>query len=147
MVLSVFWGLVAGFVAAIVFFVVMAPLMRRGPGLLAYVAARALRVDSTTPNAMMGGLVFHMMYGTAMGGVFAWGASSLTPFFAPLLSGVLFGILLFVLAVLVVAPLSRAPRMGLTGLTIFFLAHLVYGLLLGAISGVGSGTDLLSPMM
>ncbi len=92
---------------------------------------------------MMTGLVMHLIYGTVMGGIFAWGAENLLTIVNPLVTGLLFGLLLFLIMVLIVMPMARAPMpsMGMVGMVL--VVHLVYGLVLGSLAAFLSGVSIL----
>lgn len=142
MSLSIVWGLAGGLVATIVMTALMAPMMRKGPGLPAFIGARATGADPTSKKAMMAGMGGHFLYGTVQGGVFAAGASLLL-IVNPLITGLLFAVLLFLIAAAVIMPLARAPKMPGPFVAAFFVVHLVYGAVLGAVTAWLSGVAVL----
>ncbi len=143
MSLSITWGFVAGFVATIVMTVIMLPLMRMGPSIMAMVASRAMGGEPGDSRNMMGGIIFHLIYGTLMGGIFAWGSDALITIVNPLVNGLLFGILLFIIMVVIVMPLARAPMPPMMMAGIFLTIHLIYGAVLGSVAAWLSGMAIL----
>lgn len=135
MAVSIVFGLAAGFIATVVMTVFMAPMMKKGPGVSQFIAARVGGGDPASKSAMMGGMVAHLIYGTAMGGIYALGTSALNlVVVSHLVNGLLFGIFLFIIAVAIVTPLSRAPmkQTPMSMMVVFLVLHLLYGLVLGA---------------
>jgi hypothetical protein len=110
-------------------------MMKKGPGVAQFVAARLKRGDPMDKGSMMGGMVLHLAYGTIMGGVYALGSSALNLVVVNhAVNGLLFGVLLFVIAGVIVMPVSKAPvkEMPKSMMGVFLALHLVYGLVLGA---------------
>ncbi|MFQ5837941.1 MAG: hypothetical protein ACE5HJ_04085 [Thermoplasmata archaeon] len=136
MAVSIALGLIAGFVAVLIMTLLMAPMMKKGPGVSQFMAARLSKGQPTDKGSMMGGMLLHLAYGTGMGGVYAIGSSALSlVIISHIVNGLLFGVLLFIIAVLVVTPLSKAPmkEMPKSMMGAFLALHLVYGLVLGAV--------------
>lgn len=142
MALDVVWGLVAGFVAALVMAVPMLPMMRMGPGFIAMFAARVMSGDPTDRRSMMGGMVFHLIYGTVMGGIFAAGSTYIITFVNPLVNGILFSLLLFIIMMAVVMPIARAPRPPMMMVAVILIVHLIYGSILGSLAAWLSGVAI-----
>jgi uncharacterized membrane protein YagU involved in acid resistance len=135
MAVTVAFGLVAGLVATLVMTVLMMPMMKKGPGMSQFIAARLKGGDPTDKGSMMGGLVLHLVYGTVMGGIYALGSSALNLVIVNhIVNGFLFGLLLFIIAAVIVMPVSKAPvkEMPKSMMGVFLGLHLVYGLVLGA---------------
>ncbi len=143
MALDILWGLVAGFVAALVMAILLLPTMRMGPSVITMVAARTMGGDLAGRRNVMRGMVLHLIYGTIMGGAFAAGSTYIITFVNPLVNGVLFGILLFVVMVAVVMPFARAPRFQIVMAGIMFIIHLAYGAVLGTMAGWLSGQPII----
>lgn len=141
MAIEIVWGLVGGFVATIVMTLLMAPMMRGGgPNLLSMMGAKATGGDPASKQAMMAGMVSHLIYGTVMGAIFALGASFLMVM-NPLVTGILFGLLLFIIAAVVVMPLSGAKMPGPMAAA-FFVVHLIYGAILASVAASLSGVPI-----
>ncbi len=143
MSLDVTWGLVAGFVGSIVMAILLLPAMRMGPTVMSMIAARAMGDNPTGRRSMMGGIVFHLIYGTAMGGVFAAGITYVAKFVSPLVDGVLFGILLFIIMMVVIMPIAKASRPPTAIVWVLFIVHLIYGAIVGSLSAWLSFADIL----
>ncbi len=111
--------------------------------MMARLAAMAMGGEPDSSRNIMGGMVFHLIYGTIMGGIFAWGSNALITIVNPLVNGLLFGILLFVIAVVIVTPLSRAPMMPMMMAAVFLIFHLIYGAVLGSLAAWLSGVDII----
>ena len=142
MAIEIVWGLVGGFVATVVMTLLMAPMMRGGgPTLMSMMGTKATGGDPASQQAMRAGMGAHFVYGTVMGVVFALGASFLM-IVNPLVTGVLFGLLLFIIAAVVVTPLSGA-KMGGPMVAAFFVVHLIYGAVLASVAALLSGVPIL----
>lgn len=138
------WGLVAGFVGAIVMAIFLLPMMRVGPTVMTMIAARAMGGDPVGRRSMMVGIVLHLIYGTAMGGIFAAGITYLVRFVNPLVDGVLFGILLFIIMMVVVMPIAKASRPPTAIVWAIFIVHLIYGAIVGSLTAWLSPADILA---
>lgn len=129
---SVVAGLFAGFVASIVMALLMMASSRGQPGINAMLVARALGKPPADSAARMGGMFAHFVYGSVMGAVFVLGSSVLLIGGNLWINGLLFGIALFLIAVLIVMPaagvnrkmMRSMPKGPLVGAFVF---HLIYG--------------------
>lgn len=141
MAIEIVWGLVGGFVATIVMTLLMAPMMRGGgPNMMSMMGAKVTGGDPASKQAMMAGMGGHFVYGTLQGVVFAVGASFLI-ILNPLVTGILFGLLLFIIAAVVVTPLSGAKMPG-PMVAAFFVVHLIYGAVLASVAALLSGVPI-----
>jgi len=127
-------GLVGGLVATIVMTGFMMGLGDDSPPPTA--AFWAKYVGDGEPSAyMLQGMVLHLLYGIAAGGVFVALLAPLglgiTALSGALLWGVVYGVVLFVIAagfwMMIVLDMSATPMMA----AMFLLFHLVYGVVLG----------------
>ncbi len=133
---SLLLGLLGGFLGSIVMAVLMMASSGGQPGVNAMLVARA--TGRNPAEAKMGGMVAHFVYGTAMGGVFALGSGVLLIGGSLWVNGLLFGVLLFLIAAMVVMPASgvtremmgRMPKGRFVGFLVF---HLIYGGILAAV--------------
>jgi len=127
-------GLVGGLVATIVMTVFMMGLGDDSPPPTAAFWAKYVG-DGAPSDYMLQGMVLHLLYGIVAGGVFVsllaplgLGVTALT---GGLLWGVVYGIVLFVIAagfwMMIVLDMSATPAMA----GLFLLFHLVYGVVLG----------------
>ncbi len=135
---SLLVGLLAGFVGSMVMAILMMATSRGQSGVNAMLIGRALGKPPTDPGAKMGGMVAHFAYGSAMGVVFVLGSSALLVGGSLWLNGLLFGVLLFLIAAMVIMPaagvsqemMRRMPKGRFMGFLVF---HLIYG---GILAGV-----------
>lgn len=134
-------GLVGGFVATIVMTIFMMLLGDDSPPPTALFWSKYVGGESPD-QYMMQGMVLHFIYGIIAGGVFAavvpiLGFVSVATVGAALLWGLLYGIVLFMIAAAfwMMMILGMSPEMKMAGMFLFF--HLVYGLVLGAWVGTG----------
>jgi hypothetical protein len=133
-------SMIAGFVATIVLSVLMILKMKMGlmPEL------NAIKMMTTMAHGMLGtpavplvGWVMHFMIGTVLWGIAFTSINALLPSSGYITKGLYFGVLAWVLMMVMVMPMAGA---GFFGLSLGMLApvmtlmlHLVYGAILGAI--------------
>lgn len=121
-------GLLAGMAAGVVMAVYLI-----GASLLGGEGLAVLnRFDPSGASPMVGALM-HLAVSGVYGATFGIIANRLRRFNVPAwLSGVIFGLALFVLAVSVILPNSRSALAGMPVLD-FGIAHVVYGLVIGIV--------------
>lgn len=135
---SLLLGLVGGFLGSLVMAVLMMASSGGQPALPQMFAARARGKPPTDPSAKMGGMVAHLVYGSFMGLVFVFGSNAIVIGESLWITGILFALVLFLIAAMVVMPASgvtrdkmrQMPKGRVVGL---FVVHLVYGLVLVAV--------------
>jgi hypothetical protein len=137
-VVSILSGLLAGFLGSVAIAILMMATSKGQPGVNAMLVGRALGKPPTDPKARAGGMVAHFAYGTAMGVVFVAGSDAFLVAGSLWITGLLFGILLFLIAALVVMPaagvnremMKRMPKGRFVGFLVF---HLIYGGILAVV--------------
>ncbi len=142
---SVLLGLLAGFLGAVVMAILMMATSRGQPGVNQMLVGRLTGKEPM--EAKMGGMVAHFLYGTAMGGVFALGSSAILVDGSLWVNGLLFGILLFLIAATVVMPAAGVTREAMRSMPKsrfvgFLVFHLVYGVVLAAVISYGPAIGL-----
>ncbi len=137
---SVLQGLLAGFLGSIAMAILMMATSRGQPGINQMLVARVL--GKSPAEAKMGGMIAHLVYGTTMGAVFALGSSVLLVVGNLWVNGLLFGVLLFLIAAVVVMPVAGLTRkmmrsMPKSRIMGFLVFHLIYGVVLVAVIELG----------
>lgn len=133
-------GVVGGFVATIVMTVFMTQLGDDSPPPTALFWAKYVG-DGGPEEAMMPGMVLHLVYGTIAGGAFVLLLPILGLSFASVGSAVLWGLVwgvvlfIFAAAFWMMMVLGMDPEKKQVGM--FLLFHLIYGAILGAWIGYG----------
>ncbi len=144
---SIFLGLLAGFLGSVVMAVLMMAMAKGQPGVNTLLVARVLGKSPADPAAKMGGIVAHFAYGSAMGAVFVLGSSAILIADSWWLNGLLFGVVLFLVAAMAIMPaagLSREkmkemPKGRIVGFLVF---HLIYGAVLAGVIVYAAGLAL-----
>lgn len=132
-------GLVGGLVATIAMTVLMIGIGDDSPPPTAAVWAKYVGTDP--PDAYrLQGMVLHLLYGIAAGGVFAIGLPilglSTGSLGAGLVWGVVYGVILFVVAAVLWMRVVLGLDAEIRQVALFFVFHLVYGVVLGAWVGL-----------
>lgn len=134
-------GLIGGFVATLVMTIFMMLVGDDSPPPTALFYSKYVGGESPD-QYMMQGMLLHFVYGIVAGGVFvavvpALGFVSTATLGAAILWGLVYGLVLFVIAAAfwMMMILGMSPEMKMAGTFLFF--HLVYGVVLGAWVGTG----------
>ena len=132
-------GLVGGLVATIAMTVLMLVFGDDSPPPTAAVWAKYVGTDP--PDAYrLQGMVLHLLYGVAAGGVFALGLPvlGLSPgsLVAGLVWGLVYGVILFVVAAVLWMRIVLGLEAEMSQIARFLVFHLAYGAVLGAWVGL-----------
>jgi uncharacterized membrane protein YagU involved in acid resistance len=138
-------GLYAGIIATLGMSLVEYPIWRRWG--LAGVAEWRLNQAivarfSRKPEEEMvvEGVLLHFAHGAIAGLIFGWALMLLPLMVSPILLGLLFGMLLWVISVAITKPITGTGVFGKPSTSILLVSgivgHLVYGLLLGTLLGI-----------
>lgn len=135
---SLLLGLLAGLIGSVVMAILMMATAKGQPGVNTLLVARVLRRPPSDRKAKMGGMVAHFMYGTGMGGVFALGSAAFLIGGSLWVTGLLFGVVLFLVAAMTIMPAAGVTRAKMKampkGRIVGFLGlHLVYGAIVAAV--------------
>lgn len=136
--MSVISGLAGGLLATIVMTAVMMMVGEGGPPPTADLVAKF--ADGKPDDHAMPGMVLHLLYGTAAGGVFGYGVpliiSDATLAVTTAL-GVGYGLVLMLSGMVFWLRLVIGLEPDMDMMKVFLLVHLVYGVVLGAFVGTG----------
>lgn len=124
---GLFGGLLAGVIMAVS---LAAAGMLDGQGPMAYLAAFAVSGGNAPFLGLLSHLAVSAVYGLLYGAVYHWARLGRLHFFPRWLAGLLYGILLWLAAVLLIVP-GAATALGAIPAGHFLAAHLLYGLVLG----------------
>jgi len=91
-------------------------------------------------DVVVEGLLLHLAHGAIAGLIFTWALTAFPLTVSPVLLGLTYGMLLWLISVIITKPITRIGVFGKPYTSVLLMCgivgHLVYGLLLGALVGI-----------
>ena len=143
--MSLLMGLYAGIIATLGMSLVEYPIWRHWglDGVAEWHLNQAIVARFTrkpVEDAVVEGLLLHFAHGAIAGLIFSWTLTMLPLTISPILLGLMFGTLLWLISMTITKPITGTGVFGEPSTSILLVCgivgHLVYGLLLGALVGI-----------